>query len=115
MSAPAVAQSAAPLVDASSLAPAAASGTTSTLSATGADNADNAASPNSAFDARQKVLDQRTEENNYRYAVAEHDCYSKFFVNHCLNKARDSMRSVQADIRKEQLALDGEQRGRRMV
>ncbi len=64
----------------------------------------------SQFDARQKVLDQRTEENNYRYAVAEHDCYSRFFVNHCLDKARDSMRTVQADIRKEQLALDGEQR-----
>ncbi|MFP3693378.1 hypothetical protein SB784_35485, partial [Burkholderia sp. SIMBA_048] len=38
---------------------------------------------------------------------------SKFFVNRCLNKARDSMRTVQADIRKEQLALDGEQRALR--
>lgn len=71
------------------------------------------ASQDKQFDARQKALDQRTEENNYRYGVAEHDCYSKFFVNYCLGKARDQMRTVQADIRKEQLALDGEQRTER--
>ncbi|MDR6419350.1 hypothetical protein J2801_001601 [Paraburkholderia phenoliruptrix] len=71
------------------------------------------ASLDSEFDARQKALDQRTEENNYRYGVAEHNCYSNFFVNHCLNKARDEMRTVQAQIRKEQLALDGEERAER--
>lgn len=62
------------------------------------------------FDARQKTLDSRTEANNYRYAVAQHNCYSKFFVNHCLNVAREDMRVVAADIRKEQLALDDEKR-----
>jgi hypothetical protein len=70
----------------------------------------NATDVTSDFDARQKTLDARTAENNYRYAVAEHDCYSKFFVNHCLGKARDDMRVVAADIRKEQLALDDEKR-----
>jgi hypothetical protein len=62
------------------------------------------------FDARQKVLDRRTAENNYHYGVAQHDCYSTFFVNHCLGKARDQMRVEQADIRTQQLQLDEEQR-----
>lgn len=62
------------------------------------------------FAARQKVLDQRSAENDYRYAVAEHDCYSRFFVNHCLGVARDKMREERASIRQAQLALDDEQR-----
>lgn len=69
-----------------------------------------AASATQDFDARQKVLNQRSAENDYRYAVAEHDCYSKFFVNHCLGNARDRMREERASIRQEQLALDDEQR-----
>ncbi|WP_244438805.1 hypothetical protein [Paraburkholderia dilworthii] len=78
-----------------------------------AESGDSTTSEDSEFDARQKVLDQRSDENNYRYGVAEHNCYSTFFVNHCLNKARDQMRTVQAQIRKEQLALDGEERVQR--
>ncbi|QIN61946.1 hypothetical protein SBC1_19410 [Caballeronia sp. SBC1] len=62
------------------------------------------------FTARQKALDVRSAENNYLYAVKQHDCYSDFFVNHCLDKARDAKRVVGAQIRKEQLALDDEQR-----
>ncbi|WP_053293275.1 hypothetical protein [Burkholderia pseudomallei] len=62
------------------------------------------------FDARQKVLNQRTAENDYRYAVAQHNCYSTFFVNHCLDKARETMRAERANISQEQLALDDEQR-----
>ncbi|KNE75781.1 Cell division protein FtsL [Candidatus Burkholderia crenata] len=62
------------------------------------------------FTTRQKALDARTAENNYLYAVKQHDCYSTFFVNHCLDKARDAKREVGAQIRKEQLALDDEQR-----
>ncbi|MFP3560757.1 hypothetical protein SB861_60765, partial [Paraburkholderia sp. SIMBA_049] len=69
-----------------------------------------AASATQDFDARQKVLNQRSAENDYRYAVAEHDCYSKFFVNHCLGNARDRMLEERASIRQEQLALDDEQR-----
>ncbi|MGX7003511.1 colicin transporter [Caballeronia sp. KNU42] len=62
------------------------------------------------FSARQKALDVRSAENNYRYGVKQHDCYSDFFVNHCLDKARDAKRAVAQQIRKEQLALDDEQR-----
>ena len=65
------------------------------------------------FDARQKELDRRAAENNYRFGVAQHDCYSRFFVNHCLGRARDQMRAVQADIRSQQLKLDDEQRAER--
>ncbi|HEY1608767.1 MAG TPA: colicin transporter, partial [Paraburkholderia sp.] len=65
------------------------------------------------FDARQKVLDRRTAENDYRYAVAQHNCYSSFFVNHCLGRARDTMRAERADIRTKQLTLDDEQRAER--
>ncbi|MGV1121983.1 hypothetical protein, partial [Xanthomonas translucens] len=60
--------------------------------------------------ARQKVLDQRTAENDYRYAVAQHDCYSKFFVNYCLGKARDKMRDERASINREQLTLSDQER-----
>ncbi|SAK86729.1 lipoprotein [Caballeronia temeraria] len=65
------------------------------------------------FAQRQKVLDRRTEENNYRYGVQEHDCYSKFFVNHCLDNARNAMRETRQQIRQEQLALDDERRADR--
>ncbi|PQV53301.1 hypothetical protein B0G83_102387 [Paraburkholderia sp. BL21I4N1] len=120
LSAPAMAQTAgqasAPMMGGSATAAASDARAVDTSGGMNTGNADSSASTaaqDNAFDARQKVLDQRSEENNYRYGVAEHDCYSKFFVNYCLNKARDSMRVVQADIRKEQLALDGEQRAQR--
>ena len=38
--------------------------------------------PGNGFDARQADLNHRTEENNYNYAVDEHNCYSKFLVNY---------------------------------
>jgi hypothetical protein len=65
------------------------------------------------FATRQKDLDKRSEANNYQYGVAQHDCYSTFFVNHCLNQARNAKREVSNQIRREQLALDDEQRQRR--
>ncbi|WP_415914141.1 colicin transporter [Paraburkholderia sp. J12] len=80
------------------------------LDAVSASSAGATDSVQAGFDARQKVLDRRTAENNYRYGVAQHDCYSTFFVNHCLGKARDQMRVEQADIRSQQLQLDEEQR-----
>jgi hypothetical protein len=67
------------------------------------------ADPN-GFQARQKDLNHRSEVNDYHYAVVQHDCYSKFFVNHCLDQARDAKRTVSNQIRQEQLALDDEQR-----
>ena len=91
---------------ASGVGPAAASG----VAGQGAQTSSGQAPAANDFDARQKALDARTADNNYRYAVAQHNCYSKFFVNHCLNSARDDMRVVAADIRKEQLALDDEKR-----
>jgi hypothetical protein len=78
----------------------------------GADAADatQASSVDQAFAARQKELDDRSAENNYQFAVERHNCYDTYFVNHCLNKARDKMRAIQADIRSQQLSLDDEKR-----
>ncbi|KMZ13112.1 Cell division protein FtsL [Candidatus Burkholderia humilis] len=64
------------------------------------------------FERRQKALDKRTQQNDYAYGV-KHDCYSKFFVNHCLDGARNEMREKRQQIRQEQLALDDEQRAER--
>ncbi|WP_236572654.1 colicin transporter [Burkholderia sp. 8Y] len=75
-------------------------------------NADAAA--RAGYERRQKVLDQRTSENDYRYGVKQHDCYSKFFVNHCLDNARTEMRETRQQIRQEQLALNDEQRAERV-
>ncbi|KAF1011809.1 MAG: hypothetical protein E5299_01326 [Burkholderia gladioli] len=69
-----------------------------------------AAAQDRNFDVRQKVLNQRTAENNYRYGVAQYNCYSKFFVNNCLTKARDTMREERSSIKQQQLALNDEQR-----
>ena len=74
-----------------------------------AGTAQTTADPN-GFTSRQKALDVRSAENNYLYGVKQHNCYSDFFVNHCLDKARDAKREVAQQIRKEQLALDDEQR-----
>jgi hypothetical protein len=84
-------------------------GAVSASGALGASAAQTTADTNN-FAARQKALDVRSAENNYDYAVKQHDCYSNFFVNHCLDKARDAKREVGGQIRKEQLALDDEQR-----
>ncbi|WP_250525898.1 colicin transporter [Caballeronia sp. GAWG2-1] len=62
---------------------------------------------------RQKALDKRTAQNDYAYGVKEHDCYGKFFVNHCLDNARTAMREERKQIRQQQLALDDEQRAER--
>jgi hypothetical protein len=78
--------------------------------ATGANTANSADADANGFGARQKELDVRGEENNYRYALKQHDCYSNFFVNHCLDAARAAKRDVSQQVRKEQLALDDEQR-----
>jgi hypothetical protein len=86
-----------------------ASGTPATSGAAASAAASEPEDPN-GFSARQKALDERSEENTYRFGVKQHDCYSNFFVNHCLNQAREAKREVSQQIRKEQLALDDEQR-----
>ncbi|KMY86486.1 Membrane protein involved in colicin uptake [Candidatus Paraburkholderia calva] len=65
------------------------------------------------FERRQKALNTRTAENDYQYGVKAYECYSDFFVNHCLTRARDQMRETRQAIRADQLALDDEQRAER--
>ncbi|SAL68196.1 lipoprotein [Caballeronia peredens] len=83
-------------------------GTAAAPDAPGADDALKA-----EYAQRQKVLDRRTAENDYRFGVKQHDCYSTFFVNHCLDNARNEMRTTRQQIRQDQLALDDEQRAER--
>lgn len=65
------------------------------------------------LDARQAALDERAAALDYGYAFEQHHCYSRFFVNYCLNKTRAKMHDDSAALRKEQLALDREWRALR--
>ncbi|WP_347554293.1 hypothetical protein [Robbsia sp. KACC 23696] len=65
------------------------------------------------FDAQQQGLNARTAKNDYAYGVAKHDCYARFFVNHCLDVARDSMRDEREKIRQSQLTLSADRRAAR--
>ncbi len=62
------------------------------------------------FEARQAALDRRAAEIDDRNAHAQHDCYARFFVNHCLDRVRVRTRAERAALRADQLALDQEQR-----
>lgn len=77
------------------------------------DTQDPDAALKAGFTQRQQALNTRTQENDYRYGVKRHDCYSNFFVNHCLDTARNEMRETRQEIRQDQLALDDEQRTER--
>lgn len=65
------------------------------------------------FDAQQQGLNARTAKNDYAYGVAKHDCYARFFVNHCLDVARDAMRDEREKIRQSQLTLSADRRAAR--
>jgi hypothetical protein len=72
------------------------------------------------FAARQTALDRRTAENNYRYQVAQHNCYAHFLVNFCLNRAltvmqkeRDAIRTAQLQLNQEKRAFHARQREQR--
>jgi len=73
-------------------------------------NTSNATPSPNDFGARQKALNDRMEQNDYDYGVAVHNCYSRFFVNTCLDRARDAVRQVRLQIHHEQLGLDQAQR-----
>lgn len=69
-----------------------------------------AAALRAQFAARQQVLDERTAKMNLAYQIAQHDCYSKFLVNYCLDQARSRMLATKAATRTDQLALSAEER-----
>jgi hypothetical protein len=66
------------------------------------------------FAARQAEISRRNAENAYRYGVARHDCYSRFFVNRCLDQAHAAMRDERTSLRAAQNALDADQRAERI-
>jgi hypothetical protein len=65
------------------------------------------------FSVQQDKLNARTARMNARYIAAQRECYARFWMNHCLNKAHIEMRDEKAEIRKAQLALSARKRAER--
>ena len=71
-----------------------------------------AQAPQEDADARARIGAQRAQAEA-RYAQEERACYGKFAVNDCLNEAKVRRRSVLADLRREEIALNDAERKRR--
>jgi len=69
-----------------------------------------AEAPPRDFDAERKAISDSRAWTNYRFSKAEHDCYSTFFVNHCVNKAKDAQREELEVLRKRDLEVSGAER-----
>lgn len=65
------------------------------------------------FDTRQTELDRRAADVHDRDSRAQHDCYARFFVYHCLDQVRKRTRTERAILRADQLALDEARRAAR--
>lgn len=62
------------------------------------------------FSGRRAVLDRQRAWVDYRFEEAKYECASKFFVNHCIDKARDEQREALRAIRSQRLVLEDEER-----
>lgn len=65
------------------------------------------------FGAEHDRISSAKSWAEYRYAEAERACYDKFFVTHCINKAKDVRRTELHAIRERELALDEAERADR--
>lgn len=72
--------------------------------------ASSAEAPPRDFDAERKAISDSRAWTNYRFSKAEHDCYSTFFVNHCINKAKDAQREELEVLRKRDLEVSAAER-----
>ncbi|RDK11058.1 hypothetical protein [Cupriavidus lacunae] len=61
---------------------------------------------------RQAISDSRAW-TNYRFAAAERECYGKFFVNHCIDKAKEAQREELLVLRKRELEVGEAERAHR--
>lgn len=61
---------------------------------------------------RARIAAERSQANA-AYQAEEKACYSKFAVNDCLNDAGRRRRAVLADLRRQEISLNDEQRKRR--
>ncbi len=62
------------------------------------------------FGAEHDRINSAKSWAEYRYAQAERACYDKFFVTHCIDKAKDVRRTELHTIRERELALDEAER-----
>lgn len=62
------------------------------------------------FDAERKAIADSRAWTNYRFAKQERDCYDTYFVNHCLDKAKETQREELAVLRKRELEVGDAER-----
>ncbi|WP_052811058.1 hypothetical protein [Pandoraea vervacti] len=62
------------------------------------------------FAGRRAVLDRQRAWIDYRFAEAKYECASKFFVNYCIDKARDEQREALKAVRSQRLVLEDQER-----
>jgi hypothetical protein len=65
------------------------------------------------FAAERKAIGDSRAWTNYRFAAAEHECYGKFFVNHCVDKAKEVQREELQVLRKRELEVGEAERAHR--
>lgn len=62
------------------------------------------------FSGRRAVLDRQRAWIDYRFEEAKYECASKFFVNHCIDNARDAQREALKAVRSQRLVLEDQER-----
>ena len=62
------------------------------------------------FAGRRAVLDRQRAWIDYRFEEAKYECASKFFVNYCIDKARDAQREALKAVRSQRLVLEDQER-----
>ncbi|CAG9172871.1 hypothetical protein LMG23992_02356 [Cupriavidus laharis] len=65
------------------------------------------------FAAERKAIGDSRAWTNYRFATAEHACYDKFFVNHCIDKAKEIQRQELQVLRQRELEVGDAERAQR--
>lgn len=62
------------------------------------------------FEAERKAIRDSRAWTDYRFAVAERACYSKFFVTDCIDDAKEIQRAELAILRKRELEVGDAER-----
>ncbi len=82
-------------------------------------NAPSQDAQDAAFDANQRAerdrLAREGAQASQAYSDAQKACYQKFQVNACLTEARNAHNAAQADLKRQEIALNDMQRKRKAV
>ena len=62
------------------------------------------------FAGRRALLDRQRAWIDYRFEEAKYECASKFFVNYCIDNARDEQREALRALRSQRLVLEDQER-----